>query len=144
MPVPASYTEATLATLMHTILGATATALGYAAPSGSAGVYQEAVYDALIAYGVTDVATATDIPKIRAAAALAAWRKATNDAAAKIQFGGDGQSFSDQQIWEHCVKMLAAAEADASRYGAGLAVGVTALRYKHDPYASLDERERTL
>lgn len=146
MPLPTSYTEADLATLMHTTLGATATALGYAAPSGgSTGVYAEAVYDALIAYGVSDIASATDVPKIRAAAAVAAWRKATNDATAKIQFGGDGQSFADQQVYDHAVRQMAAAEVALMALGGGVAVGVTKLRFKHDPYNnSFSETDRTL
>jgi hypothetical protein len=114
MPIPSSYSEQELATYMRDgVLQSTAGVLGLTTIEQ----FDEAVNDALIAYGVSDVADATDIPKLRAAAQLCAWRLAQTVAAGDYAYSADGASYQRGQVFEHITKMLAAAERTALAFG---------------------------
>lgn len=99
----------------------------------------EAVTDAELMLGVTDVAAATDMKKVRAAARLAIWRAASAAVAGLHDMSADGQSLSLSQVQTMCERSLAAAEREASLYGLDRAYVVTHHRITriHDPYSAL-------
>ena len=132
MAVPTSYTEATLKAYMHTALGAVATALGITVAAGS---YDEAVNETLIAYGVSDVTSATNMRKVRSLARREAWRTAQASAAGRFDFSADGASYSRSQMHSMIATALATAESDAAQYDAAGAYTVTIGRIEYeDPY----------
>jgi len=117
MPAVTTYTEPTLATwiLGPGCLGATATALGW---SGQSDV-QDAIDQALAAYGVATINLVTDATKLRAAAAVEAWRLVVNATAGYYRVSLDGQSMDRQMVHAHAVAMLAMAEQVAGSLGVG-------------------------
>jgi hypothetical protein len=142
MPAPTSYSEHWLAEylLSANVLGPTATALGWTEPD-----VLEAVWQTLLAYGVSTIAEATDIPKLRALAKIEAWRQAANATAGHYRFSTDNQTLDRQQVHEHAVKMLAESERQAASYGLpGSRVQISNIRRRHDPYPYLPEEWRTL
>lgn len=142
MAAPSSYTESSLADFMIAALGEVAAALGWTALQD----VQEAVNDALILYGASDAASASDIPKLRALGRVAAWRMAVASLTARFDFTTDQQSFRRSQVLEGAQKALAQAEADAMVYGlTGYAVELQNVRFVHDPYdAKLTDEDRVL
>lgn len=140
MPVPTSYTEDQLKTFMVASLADVATVLGWSVATAQV---VEAVYDALFAYfgGTGAIADATDMPKLRAAARVAAWRAAVGALAAKYDVTLDSQSFRRGSLLANAEKALEKAEREATALGVGSTVGVV-LTVKHtDPYraAAVDE-----
>lgn len=131
MPVPTVYSEAQLQQYMLAQTGNLGTVLGL-----SASDFVEAVTDALIAYGVTAIASATDIAKLRALATLAAWQVAVQKAAGYMEFTADGSSFKANQIHQQALASLAQAEQTAAVYGAlaGYVVTTATLTWPDDPY----------
>ena len=117
MPVPTALTDTMLATYMHGSLRSVAAAFGYTVPDS----YEDAITDALIAYG--DAATVEDVPadgiaRIRALAKVAAWRMALADATPRTDTTSDGQSTRRSQFWEHIRIGLEAAEREAAAFPA--------------------------
>lgn len=135
MPAPTAYTEAGLAAYMHAQLGDVADVLGWSTGAGT-GNYTEAVNEALIAYGVGDIALATSIGKLRAVARREAWRLALNSLVARTDFTIDGQQFADSKLADAARARLAEAEADALAFGVGVlaTVGQGTVRWVNDPY----------
>lgn len=127
MAVPTVYSETTLANLMAAALGPIAATLAITD-------YSEAVNDVLLAYGVTDIADATDIPRIRAMARAQAWRLAMDAASSRFDDSTDGQSMSRSQLYDHAKAQYERAEAAAAGYLTTFAVGATPIRYTADPY----------
>jgi hypothetical protein len=138
MPAPSVYTEAELAAYMHSVLGAVAAALGYTAP----GSYQEAVNETLLAYGVDDIADATDIRKLRMLARVQAWQLAANDTAGDMDFKAGSTSFSRSQVHEQVLKNLSEAQVDALCFDPSYQVESGSLDWIHDPYQYRPEDER--
>lgn len=130
MSVPASYDQHEITYYMHSTLGKTAEALGWAPPNS----YEEAVTDTLLLYGVDDIASATDIEKLRACARLAAWQAVEADTAGYFQFSTDGQSFHREQIHQQATAMVKRERVKAMRYGVGLTVSSTPVTHAHDPF----------
>lgn len=131
MPIPTAYTEEDLAQFAVLQLGDLATALGWVAEDPRV---QEAVTDALLAYGVTLMAEATDVGKLRAHARVAIWRAVARATAGYYRFGADQMSFDRQQVHAQAVRMLAEAEREAGAVGAGPSLVVTSVDYVADPY----------
>lgn len=131
MALPTAYTELALASYMLATLGEVAGVLGVDTLEVS-----EAVNDALLAYGVSDIAQATDMPRLRAAARVAVWRLALARATGLYQFSADGATYNRQQVVEHIRAMLQLEEADASALGIGTGgVWATPLTLRMaDPY----------
>lgn len=137
MALPSSYTEATLKTYMLASLGGLGTVLGLTIDS-----FAEAVNDVLAAYGVEDIANATDIPQLRALAKVAALRTAQATAAGWYDFGADGGDFKRSQVAEQIATMLATAESDALLYADAYTIGTGTLTYTDDPYPfSVDDED---
>lgn len=112
MAIPSSYTEFTLASYMLTVTTNVAAALGWDADN-----FEEAVNDALVAYGVTDIADATDIAKLRAIAKVEAWRAVVDGTAADIEFTADGANFKRNQMHSQALAALERAQAEAVAKG---------------------------
>lgn len=132
MPLPSSYTESQLRDYMLHVTGNVGVALGLASAD-----FAEAVNDALVVYGATDIATATDIPRLRAAARVAAWERALALCAGRVDFGADGANFRQSQLMDQARAALSEARADAATYGvgwAGYAVESADVNYNDDPY----------
>lgn len=108
MAIPSSYTESALRDYMLSVTANVAGALGWTAVN-----FTEAVNDALVAYGVTDIALAVDAAKLRCLARAEAWRALVAAAAADIKFTADGATFERQQLHQHCVAALERAEGEA-------------------------------
>lgn len=133
MPIPSSYTEDSLALYMRD--GVLKTIAGVLGLTGTAD-FAEAVTSAQLGYGVSAIADATDIAKLRAWAAVAAWELAQTVAASDYRYSADGASFDRQQVFEHITTMLDAARRNAAAISAvssdegGLAVsqGTLAVR----------------
>ena len=133
MPIPSSYTEDSLALYMRDgVLKTIAGVLGLTSTAD----FAEAVTSAQLGYGVSAIADATDIAKLRAWAAVAAWELAQTVAASDYRYSADGASFDRQQVFEHITTMLDAARRNAAAISAvssdegGLAVsqGTLAVR----------------
>ena len=132
MALPTSYTESELRTYMLGVTSAVANAVGWTATN-----FTEAVNDAMSAYGVTDIALATDIAKLRSIAKVEAWRAVADATVADFQFSADGGSYNRQQIHQQAVAALERAENDAvdKGYIDVTAPAITLGAMKHsDPY----------
>lgn len=112
MAIPSSYAESALRDYMLSVTANVAGAVGWTAVS-----FTEAVNDALVAYGVTDIALAVDIAKLRCLARAEAWRALVAATAADIKFTADGATFERQQLHQQCVAALERAEGDAVQRG---------------------------
>lgn len=134
MATPTAYTEATLAYYMVTTLGALAETLGL----DESAMY-EAVNDVTAECGVTDIADATDIGKVRALSKVAALRVAQTSAAGWYDFGADGGNYKRSQVMTQIDAMLQGAEAAAMLYGGAYAVGVGTMTFTNDPYVWTDD-----
>lgn len=141
MPVPTAYTETELAAYMHSKLGDVAGALGYSVDIGD---YDEAVVDTLLEYGVSDIANATNVKKLRALALVEAWKKALADLAIRHDFSADGGSYSRMQMHEMATKNLEAAKTSALTYDDAYTVGRTRVVNITDPYQVIPDKDREL
>lgn len=132
MAIPSSYSEVSLAAYMLSVTGNVAAALGWTASD-----FTEAVNDALVAYGVPDIANATDIAKLRALAKVEAWRAVVDGTAADIEFTADGANFKRNQMHQQAVAALERAQSEATARGYAdsyvPAIQVGAVQWK-DPY----------
>jgi len=144
MALPASYTETSLATYMHTLLGPVALTLGWSVAAGS---YDEPVNEALGAYGVDDIADVTgraNIVKLRVLARREVWRAVVQATASHYDVNADGSSRHRSQIQAQAREALALAEIDALPYDAAYAARVTPVHHgrygdERDPYEPPDD-----
>lgn len=134
MAAPTVYSELSLAGYMETTLGPVAEVLGWTVGSGK---LAEVVNDALVAYGVDDVAEAAEIGKLRAIARREAWRAASDALGAFYDFDSDSERFVRSQMHKASLDSLANAERDcmALGVGAGYGVTITSIERTVDPYA---------
>ena len=139
MPIPTAYTEESLGEYMLSVLGLVGSVLGYTSAS-----FAEEVIDAVLAYGVSDIAQATDIKKLRGLAKIAAWQKASAGLIAFYDYSADGGSFDRSQMQAMAEKALAQAHADALLYDPNYQVGIVRARPVNDPYRYTPEDEQTL
>lgn len=138
MAAPTIYTESTLAAYMLTCLKDVATQMAWTTLTD----VQEAVNEALLAYGVTDVANASDIKKVRKLARREIWRQVCSATAGNFAFSADGASFSRQQIHEHAMQEFNAAFAEAAEYD-GFSIKVVKVDWTQDPFeAGFDELDQ--
>lgn len=121
MPVPTSYSEYSLAEYMYALLGDTAQVIGWNWPDSHVPpMLENAVIETLIAYGVGTIEEASDIVKLRTLAQVEAWRAAAAQVAGDYKFSDiDGRTHERQQVYDHCIKQMQAADAVAvAMYGA--------------------------
>jgi len=134
---PTVYTEATLATFMLAELGDVAGVLAW---TGQANV-QEAINEALLVYGVSAIADATDIPKLRTLARREAWRRAVSSLLTRYDFSNPEGEYKRSQMVKAAATSLAQAEADAMPYDPNIGAAIiTAIEHSADPY-TLDASE---
>lgn len=133
MTVPTSYTESELAAYMQTTIAPLDGVLGWTTVPDN---YQEPVNDALLAYGVADIAEATDMVKLRTLARLMVWRAVVAATAGTYDYRVDNEQFSRSQIHEHAAAMLAIAESEAGAYvdDGRYSIAVGTVGYETDPY----------
>lgn len=132
MPVPSAYTETELSQFMIDTLGDVASVINRT----SIGDYEEEVIDALLLYGVTTVADASNIAKIRACAKVAAWRKALTNLITRYNFQTDQQRFERIEMAKMARNALLMAEEEAASHGAilGSTVEVGAFSFPEGAY----------
>jgi len=139
VPIPTAYTEEALGEYMLTILGVVGQVLQYTSAS-----FDEEIADTLLAYGVANIAQATDIKKLRALAKVAAWQKANADLVAFYDYQADGGKFDRSQMQAMAEKALAQAQTGALAYDPNYQAQVTRERPVNDPYRYIPDEERTL
>ena len=132
MAVPSSYTSAELKTYMDTTLGAVATALGFTTAAG--GAYEEPVVEALLAYGADDIASATDVRKLRSLARVEVWRIVMNETTGDFNFAADGGRYDRVQLHENAAAQFKRAQIDALPYDDGYAIEKGTIEVDYDPY----------
>lgn len=130
MTPPTIYTEATLAAFMIAELGQTGSALGLT----NAASFTEAVNDAMVEYGVTDISTATNIKKIRAIAKYMAWKTAMTTVASDYNYSEGVASFSRGSMIDSISKRLSLAEQEAMPYLSTYTIGTATLDFPQNPY----------
>lgn len=138
MPVPTSYTETGLADYMKSVLAETAEAINWITTPGS---YQEAVNETLIAYGVDDIAEATDIKKLRVIARREVWRAVADATVGNYRFGSDREIYHREQVHRQAVDRFAKASEAAARYVTdddSTSAVVTEVVDLEDPYVLVD------
>lgn len=145
MAAPTAYTEVGLGQFMLHELGNVAGALGWV----NAQQVQPAIDEALLVYGVADIASATDVRKLRALARVQVWRLAVQSLAADYDFRADGGDYKRSQLFDRASKALDRAVADAAEYDPapvsyGAVVGVDSVVSIHDPYVMLTDEEAVL
>jgi hypothetical protein len=110
MPVPTAYTEVGLALYMQSQLRGVATDLGWVLdPTATTIVgtpYEELVYDVLIAYGVTDIVDATDIPKLRCLARVAVWSGVYYESTRSFRWSARGVTYDQGLVHDYALKTL--------------------------------------
>jgi hypothetical protein len=147
MPLPASYSELTFADYLTSQIEKVASVLGWDA--GSVQVI-EAVNDALLDLGETDIATVTDFRGLRALGRRAIWRAVAQATAGNYSFTDVAQQkFDRQQINAQALAMLKVAEGDCQALGVGVdetafAVQVMRVVRPSDPYTVLPDSERVI
>jgi hypothetical protein len=146
MALPAAYTDTTIANYLHQVIGTAAAALGWTVAGNS---YSEVINDTLLALGIEDVADATSIAALRAAARFYVWRAVADATTGMHRFSLDQQSFDMRQVHQNAVARQQQAESEAAALGVELSsVGVvtfTPLRDVHDPYAAyIPDEDRVL
>lgn len=138
MPVPTSYTEVTLKEYMIATLGAVATSLSWTTISQQV---EEALIDALIAYGVDDIADVTDIKKIRALAKLSVWQAVSREVSGDFSFSADGASYNREQVHAQAQLEIARAETDAMPYLSNYRITTATARHPDDVYREVEDDE---
>lgn len=137
MSVPSSYSASELAAYMHGELRNVAALLGLTAPDS----YTQAITRTLLAYGVTDIASATNVPRLLALSSVEAWRLATQQLTPQFNINTDGRGQDRSDLFKHCREMLADAESVAMMFpddGTGTdraSAGRVIVHYRDDPYS---------
>jgi hypothetical protein len=126
---------------MIVALSTVASHLGWTTATAQVG---EAVHDTLLAYGVSDIAQATDIEKLRALARWKAWAVAVDALSMGYDFESDAQAYKRSQMHAQAEKALQRAEAEAIPYAAAMAVAVDKVIHLHDPYGYLPDDVRVV
>lgn len=73
------------------------------------------VQDALLDYGVQDIAEATDLKKLRLMGKVRAWEWVAGQYAAQYRMATQRQTLDRHQKWDHAKKMLESAQAELSQ-----------------------------
>lgn len=113
MPAPTSYSESTLKQFMVDELAGTGTALSLTTSSAS---ITNAVYEVEDVLGVSDVASVTDMTKLKAIARWQAWLAAEATAISNFDLKSSGDELKLSQILAGIRARLAYVEALAARY----------------------------
>lgn len=142
MPLPTQYSEAVFADYLASVLDEVGSVLGWDA--GSVQVI-EAVNDALLDLGVTDIALATTARQIRGLRALgrrAIWRGVVQAVAAKYDFSDSDAKFTRSQIQAMALEALKQADNDCLEFSPSYAATIVRISRPQDPYVVLEDSSR--
>jgi hypothetical protein len=110
MPATIYSNEQTFAQYLLMVLGSGVVAdLGIEIP-----VLQVVVEDALLDYGVDDIAAATNLKKLRAMGKVRVWEWVASQYATQYRMTTQRQTLDRQQKWDHAKKMLESAQAEVA------------------------------
>lgn len=140
MALPTAYaTEYALATFMSETIGAdfAATLTWTLGTDPDAGSYTRAVYAALRMVGVSDVADATDMDALEAAARLAVWQLAMQQTAHLVTVSTDGQTINLSDLHEQAKGQFVRARFDALRVGLNYTMSSTPIKFT-DPQQAIN------
>lgn len=131
MSAPISYNADELALYLHSVVGPNVAAiLGWSAPDS----YSEIVTDAVLSYGVEDIAEADNISKLRAIARMHVWRAVMEQTTGHYDLTmPDGIRAERNQLHQQAKGAYLEARKVAMRHGAEYVVGVAAIRH-NDPF----------
>ena len=143
MAAPASYTETTFKTYLHGRLGSLADALQWTVAGGN---YDEAVNDALLAYGesdITQITTAMNINLLRAYGRYFLWKSVAEATVNEIDYthADSGATYKHSQIHKQAKEMMQTAAAEIAALGgdvSGYQVEAYSIEYTDDMYTALD------
>jgi hypothetical protein len=138
MAVPSSYTETTLKTFMHDILGAVATSLDWSVAAGS---YDEILNETLFAYDTDDVTTISgreNLRKLRILARCEVWRAVMGEVSGDYDFIDEGGDNKRSQAFEMASKNYADAAIAAIAYDSMYEVTTETIDFD-DPYLPYEE-----
>lgn len=108
MPVTAFSSEVNFQQYLLMVVGAGVSAdLGINTPD-----FQLPVHDTLLDYGVTDIAEATNLQKLRALGKVRAWEYVAGLYADQYRMASDNQTLERQQKWDHAKAMRDAAKSE--------------------------------
>lgn len=143
MAAPTSYTETTFKTYLDGRLGTLADALKWNVADGS---YDEALNDALLAYGTADITTvssAANINLLRAYGRYFLWKSVSEATVNEIDYthADSGATYKHSQIHSQAKAMMDTAAADIAALGgdvSGYEVSAYEIEYTDDMYTALD------
>lgn len=136
MPVPTAYTEPELLQFMVDVLASVADILDWNVASSE---LKEALIETLIGYGITDIASATDLKKLRTLARMEAWRAVMQATAGDFNFQADGGTYSRAQVHAQAMNQFKLAESSALPYLSTYKVSSVQVVYPDDVYRTQDE-----
>jgi hypothetical protein len=142
MPLPTSYSEATFADYLASVLGEVAPVIGWDA--GSVQVL-EAVNDALLDLGLTDITTVTSTRALRGMRALgrrAIWRAVVQHVATRYDFSDSDAKFTRSQVQAMALEAMKLAESDCLEFNPNYAATTVRISRPQDPYVVLPDSER--
>ena len=143
MAAPISYTEELFKAYLHGRLGSLSDVLKWNVADGN---YDEAVNDALLAYGTDDIATITsaaNINLLRAYGRYFLWKSVAEATVNKMDYthADSGATYKHSQIHKQAKDMMAIAAADIGALGgdiSGYEVTAYEIQYTDDLYTALD------
>ena len=143
MAVPTSYTETTLKTYMHSVLGGLSADLKWTVAGGS---YDEALNDTLFGYGQTDISLITgsaSIQLLRAYARYFLYRSVAMATVGKMDYthADSGATYKFSQIHKQAKEMMQIAADDITQLGgdvSGYSVDFLDIVYTDDLYTATD------
>lgn len=144
MAAPSTYSEATLKAYMHSMLGPVATSLGWVVVDSD---YDEAVNDALLLMGVSDIDTVSgneQIRRVRLLAQLSVWRRVEGHTAGDFAFSADGASYSREQVHAQARSIVQDLERQCMAWLPEYEAVLQRTDMLHDPYEDRDYEDRTL
>lgn len=142
MPVVQSYSEASFRDYLFGVLDEVGGLLGWT--SGSVAV-QEALNDALLEYGTSDITTilgGTNLRHLRAFGRRAIWRAVVQATAGRYDFRDSDATFNRSQIQEQAREALKLAESDALAWDPSYSVSIVRVTRPQDPYQVIPDESR--
>ena len=143
MAAPISYTEELFKAYLHGRLGSLSDVLKWNVADGN---YDEAVNDALLAYGTDDITTintAANVNLLRAYGRYFLWKSVAEATVNKMDYthADSGATYKHSQIHSQAKGMMAIAAGDIAALGgdiSGYEVTAYEIQYTDDLYTALD------
>ena len=142
MAAPSSYTETTLKTYMHAVLGEVATTLEWTVVGED---YDEVLNETLLAYDTDDVTSITgrsNLLKLRTLSRREVWRAVMGEVSGDYDFEDEAGNNKRSQVYRQAQGMFAQAAVDSMVYDANYNVEIESIDWD-DPYQAYDEDDDT-